>query len=104
MTSLATVAAVGVVAVPALAAGLGIAPARLRSAGARTVAVLGAVLTALAALAVFATASDIAQETTLLLAPFGDVDITTGVLVDGLTGVLVVVGTLTILAFPARPR
>ena len=92
MISMTTVAAVGVVTIPALAAGLGIAPGiRQRAGGARAVAVGGAVLTMLAAVAVFGTAGNVAQETTLLLAPFGDIDITTGVLVDGLTGLLVLV-------------
>ena len=92
MTTLATVAAVGVVAIPAAAAGLGIAPGiRQRAGGARTVAVAGAVLTMLVAAAVFLAAGTAPQETTLLLAPFGDIDITTGVLIDGLTGVLVIV-------------
>jgi len=92
VTTLATVAAVGVVAIPAAAAGLGIAPGiRQRAGGARTVAVAGAVLTMLVAAAVFLAAGTAPQETTLPLAPFGDIDITTGVLVDGLTGVLVIV-------------
>ena len=92
MTTLATGAAVGVVVIPALAAGLGVAPAiRQRVGGARAVAVVGAVLTMLAAVAVFGTADNVAQETRLLLAPFGDIDITTGVLIDGLAGVLVLV-------------
>ncbi|MBA3367271.1 MAG: NADH-quinone oxidoreductase subunit L [Geodermatophilaceae bacterium] len=92
MTSLTTVAALGVVAIPALAAGLGIAPGvRQRAGGARAVAVVGALLTALVAVVVFGTAGNVAQETRLLLAPFGDIDITTGVLVDGLAGVLVLV-------------
>lgn len=92
MTSLTTVAAMGVVAIPAVAAALGIAPGiRQRPGGARTVAVAGAVLATLAAVAVFVTATPAGQETTLLLAPFGDIDITTGVLVDGLAGVMVLV-------------
>jgi len=92
MVNLTTVAAIGVVAFPAMAAGLGVAPGiRLRPRGARTVAVLGAALTSVAALCVLVTAGQPAQETNLLLAPFGDIDITSGVLVDGLTGVLVAV-------------
>jgi len=92
MISLATVAAMAVVVIPALAAGLGMLPGlRLRTRGARAVAVAGAVMTTVAAVAVFVTAGNLAQETTLLLAPFGDIDITTGVLVDGLTGLIVLV-------------
>jgi len=92
MNTLTAVAAICAVAIPAAAAGLGTAPGiRRRAGGARAVAVAGAVLTTLAAVAVFVTAGPAAQETTLLLAPFGDIDVTTGVLVDGLTGVLVLV-------------
>ncbi len=92
MTNLTTVAAMAVVAIPAAAAGAGItAPIRARSGAVGTIAVAGAALTALAGLVVFAGAGARAQETRSLLAPFGDIDITAGVLVDGLTGVLVLV-------------
>ncbi len=92
MTTLTTVAATAAVAISAAAAGLGIVPGiRRRPGGARTVAVTGAVLTLLAAITVFATATTMPQQTRLLLAPFGDIDVTTGVLVDGLTGLLVLV-------------
>lgn len=88
-------AAAAVVGIPALSSGLGIAPVvRSWAGGARTVAIAGAGLTVLAALAVFATAGSaagLAQETTLVLAPFGGIEVTTGVLVDGLTGLLVLV-------------
>lgn len=90
--SLATLAAMGCVAIPSVAAALGIAPGiRMRTGGARAVAVTGAVLTTLAAVAVFITATNVAQETILLLAPFGEIEVTTGVLVDGLAGMLVLV-------------
>lgn len=93
--SLTTVSAAAVVGIPAAAAGLGIASGlRMRPGSARAVAVAGAMLTTLAGVALFVTAGPAAQETTFLLAPFGDIDITTGVLVDGLTGILVLVVAL----------
>ncbi len=92
MINLTTVAAMGVVAIPAAAACAGIAaPIRTRAGAVGPIAVAGAALTALAGLVVFAGAGGRAYETSFLLAPFGDIDITAGVLVDGLTGVLVVV-------------
>ncbi len=90
--NLTTAAAVAAVAVPALAALAGVAPGiRMRSTGGRTVAVAGAALTTVAAVLVCLRARPVAQETSLLLAPFGDIDVTTGVLVDGLTGLLALI-------------
>lgn len=93
-----SVAAVVAVAAPLLAAGLGVlAPIRIRHRRAAIVAVLGAAASLAAGISCLLGDDGPPVETRFLLADFGGITVSTGVLVDGVAAILLVaVGVVTL--------
>lgn len=93
-----SVAAVVAVASPLLAAGLGIlAPIRIKHRRAAAAAVLGSVASLAAGIVCLLGEDGPAVETRFALADFGDITVSTGVLVDGVAAILLVaVGVVTL--------